>query len=155
MEQKRILELWVGFFVLLGLLALGMLAFRVGNLATANLGDAYTVTAEFSNVGGLKSKAPVTLAGVRIGRVAEIRVDRNNFRAEVVMALSRTYDNLPADSTARILTSGILGEQYIGLEPGGDEVVLKDGDEILLTQSALVLENIVGQVLYQVTGGDK
>jgi len=155
MEQKRILELWVGFFVLLGLLALGMLAFRVGNLATSNLGDVYSVTAEFGNVGGLKAKAPVTLAGVRIGRVAEIRVDRDNFRAEVVMSLSRTYDNLPSDSTARILTSGILGEQYIGLEPGGDETVLKDGDQILLTQSALVLENIVGQVLYQMTGGKK
>jgi phospholipid/cholesterol/gamma-HCH transport system substrate-binding protein len=154
MQQKRILELWVGFFVLLGLLALGMLAFRVGNLATANLGDVYTVTAEFGNVGGLKTKAPVTLAGVRIGRVSEIRVDRDNFRAQVVMTVSSAYDNLPADSTARILTSGILGEQYVGVEPGGEETVLKDGDQILLTQSALVLENLVGQVLYKMTGGD-
>jgi phospholipid/cholesterol/gamma-HCH transport system substrate-binding protein len=148
MVSRRTLELWVGVFVAAGLLALGMLAFKVGNLSTAEIGAGYTVTAEFDNIGGLKVKAPVTLAGVRIGRVAKIAVDRSNFRAVVTMNIADNYNNLPADSAAMIQTSGVLGEQYVAVSPGADTKVLKDGDRIMLTQSAVVLENLIGQFLY-------
>lgn len=148
MMQKRSLELWVGLFVAAGLLALGILAFKVGNLSSAEVADAYKIEAYFDNIGGLKVRAPVNLAGVRIGRVADIYVDKATFRAVVVMDVSGRYDNLPTDTTAMIQTSGVLGEQYVALEPGGDETFLKEGDRIILTQSALVLENLIGQFLF-------
>lgn len=149
MVRRRTLELWVGIFVAIGLLSLGVLAFKVGNLGTADVGDSYNLEAYFDDIGGLKVKAPVTLAGVRVGRVSAISVDKDSFRAVVVLKLSRRYDNLPTDTTAMIQTSGVLGEQYVALEPGADESRLKDGDRIVLTQSALVLENLIGQFLYK------
>jgi phospholipid/cholesterol/gamma-HCH transport system substrate-binding protein len=146
--QRSTLELWVGVFVAAGLAALAMLAFKVGNLTAAEVSNGYRVTAEFDNIGGLKVKAPVTLAGVRIGRVTGISIDRNRYRAVVEMNIDGSYDNVPQDSSASILTSGLLGDQYIGLEPGGSEENLKNGDQILTTASALVLEKLIGQFLF-------
>ena len=146
--RKSVLELWVGLFVAAGLAALAMLAFKGGNLTTADVTDGYRVTALFDNIGGLKVKAPVTLAGVRIGRVSAIALDKDRFRATVDINLDGRYQNIPKDSSASILTSGLLGDQYIGLEPGGADENLKPGDRIETTASALVLEKLIGQVLF-------
>ncbi len=146
--NRKTLELWVGLFVAAGLLAIAMLAFKVGNLATADVLNAYIVKARFDNVGGLKVKSPVTMAGVRIGRVSGISFDNGKYQAVVTMAIDGRYQKIPADSSASILTSGLLGEQYVGFEPGGDERFLKDGDELMITQSALVLEKMIGQFLF-------
>lgn len=148
MINRKSLELWVGLFVAAGLLALAMLAFKVGNLTTADVVDGYKVKANFDNVGGLKIKAAVTVAGVRVGRVTGIAFDSNKYQATVTMDLDGKYKNIPVDSSATILTSGLLGDQYVGLEPGGAEEYLKDGDAIRTTQSALVLEKLVGQVIF-------
>lgn len=148
MLNRKSLELWVGLFVAAGILALGMLAFKVGNLTSADVMDGYRVKARFDNVGGLKAKAAVTMAGVRIGRVSAIGFDSNKYQAEVIMDIDGRYKNIPKDSSASILTSGLLGDQYIGIEPGGDEAYLKNGDIFLRTQSALVLEKLIGQVIF-------
>ena len=148
MINRKSLELWVGLFMAAGILALAMLAFKVGNLTTADVVDGYQVKANFDNVGGLKVKAAVTVAGVRVGRVTGIAFDSNRYQAVVTMDIDGQYKNIPADSTANILTSGLLGDQYIGVEPGGEETYLKNGDTILRTQSALVLEKLVGQVIF-------
>ena len=152
MISRKSLELWVGLFVAAGILALAMLAFKVGNLTTTDVVDGYRVKANFDNVGGLKVKAAVTVAGVRVGRVTGIAFDSNKYQAVVTMDIDGQYKNIPVDSTANILTSGLLGDQYIGLEPGGEEKYLKDGDAILRTQSALVLEKLVGQVIFNKAG---
>ncbi len=146
--NRKVLEMWVGVFVAAGLLALAMLAFKVGNLATADVKDAYTIKARFDNIGGLKVKSPVTMAGVRIGRVSEISFDNGRYQAVVTMSIDGRYRKIPSDTSASILTSGLLGEQYVGLEPGGADDYLKDGDSVQLTQSALVLEKMVGQFLF-------
>ena len=148
MINRKSLELWVGLFVAAGILALAMLAFKVGNLTSADVMNSYKVTALFDNVGGLKVKAAVTMAGVRIGRVSAITFDSKNYQALVTMDIDGRYQNIPKDSSASILTSGLLGDQYIGIEPGGDEASLKNGDRFLRTQSALVLEKLVGQVIF-------
>jgi phospholipid/cholesterol/gamma-HCH transport system substrate-binding protein len=148
MLSRKSLELWVGLFVAAGILALAMLAFKVGNLTSSDVLDGYKIRANFDNVGGLKVKAAVTMAGVRIGRVSGIAFDADRYQAVVTMDVDGRYMNIPMDSTANILTSGLLGDQYIGVEPGGEETYLKDGDTILRTQSALVLEKLVGQVIF-------
>lgn len=153
MQQKKVLELWVGIFVAAGLAALAVLAFQVGDIGGGDVSQAYQLQARFSNVGGLKVKAPVTMAGVRIGRVASIQFDRDRYQALVTVAIDGRYDNIPDDASASILTSGLLGEQYIGIEPGGSETYLKHGSEIQLTQSAMVLENLIGQVMVRLTEG--
>lgn len=155
MMNRQTVELWVGLFVAAGIAALVMLAFKVGNLTTAQVLDGYTIKARFENIGGLKVKSAVTLAGVPIGRVKNITVDKDHYQAIVEMEIDGRYRNIPTDSSASILTSGLLGEQYIGLEPGGAEEYLKDGDTILITQSALVLEKLVGQVLVKLTEADQ
>jgi phospholipid/cholesterol/gamma-HCH transport system substrate-binding protein len=147
MISRKSVEIWVGVFVAAGLFALGVLAFRVGNLTTADVVDGYKVEARFENIGSLKVKSPVTVAGVRIGRVAQISFDSDTYQARVVMNLDGRYKNLPTDTGASILTSGLLGEQYIELEPGGAEEYLKDGSRIKVTQSAMVLEKLVGRVM--------
>ncbi|MEJ2106939.1 MAG: outer membrane lipid asymmetry maintenance protein MlaD [Acidiferrobacteraceae bacterium] len=153
MVQKRTVELWVGIFVAGGLLAVAMLAFRVGNLGSADVSNPYVVTAKFQNIGGLKVKAAVTMAGVRIGRVTNIGFDPRNYEAIVSMSIDGKYKNIPDDASASILTSGLLGEQYIGIVPGGSDQYLKNGSQITLTQSALVLENLIGQVMVKLTEG--
>ncbi len=152
--QKGAIELWVGVFVVAGIAALGVLAFKVGNLSGADIKDGYKITARFSNIGGLTVKAPVTLAGVRVGRVSEIRINRDTYNAVVEMNIERQYDNLPKDTSASILTQGLLGAQYVGLEPGGDEEHLKDGERIEITQSAVVLEQLIGQFLFSKAEGE-
>jgi phospholipid/cholesterol/gamma-HCH transport system substrate-binding protein len=152
MINRNSLELWVGLFVAAGILALAMLAFKVGNLTSADVMNSYKVTARFDNVGGLKVKAAVTVAGVRIGRVSAIAFDNKKYQALVTMDIDGRYQNIPKDSSASILTSGLLGDQYIGIEPGGDDVALKSGDTFLRTQSALVLEKLVGQVIFNKAG---
>ncbi|HEX4896649.1 MAG TPA: outer membrane lipid asymmetry maintenance protein MlaD [Solimonas sp.] len=145
--QSRALEILVGFFVCLGVAAVFVLTFRVASLESVTKGETFSVTAMFENIGGLKPGAAVTMAGVKIGRVREIVIDPENFEARVSMDLAQSYNTIPEDSNAKILTAGLLGEQYIGLEPGGAEDSLKEGSRIKFTQSALVLENIIGQFL--------
>ena len=145
-ENKQ--ELWVGLFVALGIAALAFLAFRVGNLSDTSVAKGYRVTAGFNEIGGLKVKAPITLAGVRVGRVTDIKIDKQRYRAEVELTIDGYYNNLPRDSSASILTAGLLGDKYIGLEPGGSEENLKEGDRIETTTSGLVLEKLVGQLIF-------
>ena len=141
------LDLWVGLFVCAGIGALLVLALKVGNMSGFSVADTYMVYAEFDNVGGLKPRAPVKSAGVVVGRVSEVSFDNESFRARVTLHVDKRY-KFPKDSSASILTSGLLGEQYIGMDGGGDEQMLKEGDRLLITQSAVVLEKIIGQFLY-------
>lgn len=145
--NRSTIDLWVGIFVAVGLGALLFLALKVGNLASFSTAETYQVHAKFSNIGGLKVRAPVKSAGVVVGRVAEIRFDNESFEAVATMTLDAGY-RFPRDSSAKILTSGLLGEQYIGLEAGGNPEMLKDGDRLRLTQSAVVLENLISQFLF-------
>jgi phospholipid/cholesterol/gamma-HCH transport system substrate-binding protein len=139
-------DAWVGFFVLLGGAALLFLALKAGNLLSLSFDDTYQVSARFDNIGGLKPNAAVKSAGVVIGRVESISFDDKTFQAKVVLNLHKGT-LFPKDSSAKILTSGLLGEQYIGLEPGADEKNLASGDIIRQTQSAAVLENLIGQFI--------
>jgi len=145
---KNKTDFLVGLFVLLGALALAFLALRAGNLSAFSFAPTYTLTAQFDNVGGLKARAPVKSAGVVVGRVTGIQFDNAQFQAIVKLEIERGYE-FPADSSASILTSGLLGEQYIGLEAGGDERNFAHGERITYTQSAIVLENLIGQFLYR------
>lgn len=145
--ERTTLDLWVGLFVVAGIAALVMLAMKVGNLSTYNVSESYEVHAYFSNIGGLKPKASVKSAGVLVGRVTEISLDTERYEAKVVMSLDKRYQ-FPKDTFASILTSGLLGEQYIGLAPGGDEAMLKQGDRLSNTQSAVVLEDLIGKFLF-------
>lgn len=148
MERIKAIEIGVGLFVVAGLAALFMLAMQVSNLGSMSDDQGYEIIARFENVGGLKVRSPVSVGGVRVGRVAAIDFDMSTFEAVVRMRLSQGYDKFPNDTSARIFTAGLLGEQYVALEPGGSEDVLKAGDEVRLTQSALVLEQIIGQFLF-------
>lgn len=145
--ERTTLDLWVGMFVVGGIAAMVMLAMKVGNLGTYNVSDTYQVHAYFSNIGGLKPKASIRSAGVLVGRVTSISLDTERYEANVVMSLDKRYQ-FPKDTFANILTSGLLGEQYIGLMPGGDTEMLKDGDEMKQTQSAMVLEDLIGKFMY-------
>ncbi|MBV8261461.1 MAG: outer membrane lipid asymmetry maintenance protein MlaD [Paraburkholderia sp.] len=145
--KKNALDFWVGLFVVLGFIALLFLALKAGNMSSLSFQRTYAVKLKFDNIGGLKPRAPVKSAGVTVGRVASIGFDSNTYQALVTINLDQQYQ-FPKDTSAKILTSGLLGEQYIGLEPGGDPEMLKDGDTISMTQSAIVLENLIGQFLY-------
>jgi phospholipid/cholesterol/gamma-HCH transport system substrate-binding protein len=143
---RKGIETLVGLFVLLGLLALVVLALQAANLGASGGGATYSVQARFDNIGGLKPRAPVRVAGVTVGRVKSIGVDPKTFPGVVTLDIEKAY-SLPKDTAAKILTSGLLGDQYIGLEPGGDDASLAAGDTIAQTQSAVVLENLIGQFL--------
>ena len=145
--QRSKNDIWVGLFVLLGGLALLFLAMQSANLLTLSFQSNYRVTAKFDNIGGLKPKAALKSAGVVVGRVESITFDDKSFRALVTLAIESRYA-FPKDSSLKILTSGLLGEQYIGIEPGAEEKLLGDGDKLSATQSAVVLENLIGQFLY-------
>ncbi|MEQ1592274.1 MAG: outer membrane lipid asymmetry maintenance protein MlaD [Thiobacillaceae bacterium] len=145
--NKTILDLWVGLFVIAGIGALLFLALKVGSMSAVNATDSYQVQAAFNNIGGLKARAPVKSAGVVVGRVADISFDNAAYEAIVTLRIDKRYA-FPKDTSAAIMTSGLLGEQYIGIEAGGDSVKLKDKDRITITQSAVVLENLIGQFLY-------
>lgn len=156
MTQSRTLEIWVGIFVVLGGAALLMLAMKVSNLSDLYADAGYVVTAKFQNVGGLKVKSPIKMGGVRIGRVVDIHFDEATFKAIVTMRIDDHYRKIPTDTSASIFTAGLLGEQYIGLEPGGEESYLQDRGEIMpgLTQSAVILEQLIGQFLYRAAADD-
>jgi phospholipid/cholesterol/gamma-HCH transport system substrate-binding protein len=142
---KRI-EILVGGFVLLGLLGLVFLALQAANLGSAGGGDAYALTASFDNIGGLKPRGPVRAAGVTVGRVKSIQLDPKTFQGVVTLDIDKGY-RFPRDTSAKILTNGLLGDQYVGLEPGGDDKNLAAGEAIVQTQSAVVLENLIAQFL--------
>jgi phospholipid/cholesterol/gamma-HCH transport system substrate-binding protein len=148
MKQTKTTELMVGVFIVAGVAALFVLAMKVSNLSSFSQADGYTLTARFENVGGLKVRSAVTAGGVRVGRVAHIDYDSGRFEAVVTLDLDSKYDDFPDDTSASIYTSGLLGEQYIALEPGGSENLLSDGSEIEMTQSALVLEKLVSKFLF-------
>ncbi len=149
--KKSLTEFWVGLFILAGIAAIVSLAFRVDSASIFEIEDDYKVYATFENIGGLNIKAPVTIAGVNIGRVSAITVDMDNFSAKVEMTISDKFARIPIDSSARILTSGLLGAQYIGLEQGGEDIFLKSGDLIEFTQSSFSLEDVIGEFLFRVT----
>lgn len=148
MAQTRLLELVVGLFVCLGVAAIFIITLRVSSLQGFGTGPTYTVTAAFENVGGLKPGARVEIGGVGIGRVTGIHYDQKSFQAIATMQINDRYNQIPKDSSASILTAGLLGEQYVGLTPGGSLKSLTDGNRIKFTQSALILERIIGQVLF-------
>jgi phospholipid/cholesterol/gamma-HCH transport system substrate-binding protein len=152
---NRSIELGVGVFVLAGFAALMFLALKVGNLGFGSAAASYTVSAEFNNIGSLKVRAPVRAAGVTVGRVVGIDFDSARYQARVSIALDDAY-RFPTDTSASVLTSGVLGENYVGLDAGAEEALLADGDTIQITQSAVVLEQVIGRFLYdkaQDTGG--
>ncbi|MBT9610758.1 MAG: outer membrane lipid asymmetry maintenance protein MlaD [Aquabacterium sp.] len=151
--QKWKHDVWVGLFVLLGAAAILFLALKAGNLLTLNFEQGYTVVARFDNIGGLKSKAAVRSAGVVVGRVGNIAFDTKGYQAQVELKLNKDVV-FPKDTSAKILTSGLLGEQYIGLEPGYGETNLAQGDTIKSTQSAIVLENLISQFLFSKAADD-
>jgi phospholipid/cholesterol/gamma-HCH transport system substrate-binding protein len=150
----RMMEIWVGVFVAAGLASLFMLAMRVSNLSGLDSQDGYKVTASFENIGGLKVRSPVSASGVRVGQVSDIRYDNGTYRAEVVLQIGSQYNQFPTDTSASIFTAGLLGEQYISLAPGAEEEMLKEGDTITLTESAIVLERLIGQFLYSKAAGE-
>lgn len=154
MLQTKTIEIIVGIFVLLGLAALLMLSMKVSNLSTLGETNGYRIEAEFLNIGGLKTRSPVKMAGVVIGRVADIYIDSDTYNAVVVMNISNDYKNIPEDTSASIFTAGLLGEQYISLEPGGSETFLNEGDQITITSDAVVLEQVIGQFMYNQAASD-
>src|SRR5260221_3526341 len=152
--NRSTIDLWVGIFVAAGFAALLFLSLKVANLASFSTSQVYQVQAKFANIGGLKVRGPIKSAGVVVGRVADIRFDNESFEAIVTMNLETEF-RFPRDTTAKILTSGILGEQYVGLEAGGDGGVLKSGDRLRLTQSAVGLENLISPFLFNKAAGGK
>lgn len=147
MTRRKIIEIWVGVFVLLAMISLIMIALKVSNFQGLQEKPTYQINALFSNIGGLKVRSPVKISGVVVGRVSDISVDKMTYQARVKMEIYKDYDELPLDTSASILTSGLLGDQYIGLEPGADDVYLREGDQLDLVQPALVLEELIGQFL--------
>jgi len=148
------MDIWVGIFAAIGIAATVFISLRVANLASATSGATYQVTAEFSNIGGLKVRAPVKSAGVVVGRVSDIRLDTGNYMAIVTLDLEQRYP-FSKDTSASILTSGLLGEQYVGLEIGGEEEQLQNNDRIMLTSSAMVLESLIGEFMFDKAGENK
>ncbi len=145
--SRKLIDLWVGFFVLFGFAAVLFLALRVGNVSSANFAETYQLTAKFDNIGGLKVRGPVKSAGVVVGRVTEIGFDPETYEAVVKVTIDSRY-RFPKDTFASILTAGLLGEQYIGLDAGGEEKMLKGGDVLAKTQSAVVLEKLISQFMF-------
>lgn len=155
MQQTRSVEIGTGLFVLLGMSALFFLTMQTTGGQNFSADDTYVVEARFENVGSLKARAPVAMSGVTIGRVTDVSFDAAMLEAKVVFVIDSQYSKIPDDSDASILTAGLLGSQYIGLQAGGSDTYLEDGDEILFTQSAIVLENLIGKFLVNAgSGGD-
>ncbi len=157
MLRSKEIEIWVGIFVTLGLVALMVLAMKVSHLGNVFADTGYAITARFENIGGLKVRAPVKMGGVRIGRVSAIRFDDEKYQALVTMHIDPQYSRIPVDTSASIFTAGLLGEQYISLVPGAEEEYLSDSHELDpgLTQSAVILEQLIGQFLYNTAANSK
>ena len=145
--NRTVLDLWVGFFVAIGIAAVMFLALKVGNLSSSHLSETYVLQAKFDNIGGLKVRGPVKSAGVVVGRISDIRFDSETYEAVVTMTIDGRY-RFPKDTFASIFTAGLLGEQYVGLDAGGDEKMLQAGDTVAKTQSAVVLEKLISQFLF-------
>jgi phospholipid/cholesterol/gamma-HCH transport system substrate-binding protein len=152
--NRAAIDLWVGLFVAIGLAALLFLALKVGNLSSTDVGETYAIQARFDNIGGLKVRAPVKSAGVVIGRVGEIRFDAENYTALVSMQIDKRYQ-FPRDTFATINTSGLLGEQYVGFDVGGDAEMIKAGEVMKKTQSAMVLEKLISQFMFDKAAQDE
>ncbi len=148
------MEVWVGIFAFIGIAGLVFLAYEVSSLSHTTGENTYSVTAKFTNVGGLKARSPVTISGVKIGEVTSIAYDQEIYEAVVIMAIENKYNKIPEDTSASIFTAGLLGEQYIGLDPGGSEDYLADESEIDITQSAIVLEKVIGEFLFSQTADE-
>ncbi|HED17386.1 MAG TPA: outer membrane lipid asymmetry maintenance protein MlaD [Gammaproteobacteria bacterium] len=148
MHDTRNREIAVGIFVAIGLAALLMLSLQVSNISNFTGGEGYTLSARFDNIGGLKVKSPVRIGGVRIGRITDISYDEKIYEAVVTMRIQQQQNRIPDDTIANIYTAGLLGEQYIGLEPGGSETFLTNGDEFSETTSAIVLERLIGEAIF-------
>ncbi len=155
MRQTKAVEISVGLFVASGIVALFVLAIKMSNFSSFDNGAVYDVTARFDNIGGLKERSPVSMGGVKIGQVSNITLDSQTYEAVVTLSINSQYAALPLDTSASIFTAGLLGEQYIALEPGGEETYLANGGELQLTQSALVLEQLIGQFLFNAGGDDE
>lgn len=149
MQHTRTQDTLVGLFVASGIVGLFFLALQVSNLSSFAAEDTYLITARFTNSGGLKVKSPVSVAGVRIGRVSAIRLDQQTFESIVEMSIDSRFNTLPDDTSATIYTAGLLGEQYVNLEPGGSDEYLKGGSQVEITQSAIVLEEVIGKYLFK------
>lgn len=147
MKTRAGIEIWVGLFVAAGVAALFMLAMKASNLTAVSTADAYQVSARFDNIGGLQVRSPIRASGVLVGRVSRIQYDDRTYQAIVTLNIENRFDTFPTDTTASIFTAGLLGEQYISLTPGAEEVNLKDGDLIEITDSAIVLERLIGQFM--------
>ncbi|BBP43215.1 outer membrane lipid asymmetry maintenance protein MlaD [Thiosulfativibrio zosterae] len=152
MSRQKIVEVWVGAFVLMSLIALSVIAFKVSNYQGLQERATYEISGLFSNIGGLKVRAPVKISGVVVGRIKSIEVDAKTYQALVKMDIYQDFNQLSSDTSGVILTSGLLGDQYVGLEPGGSDELLKNGDRLELTQPALVLEELIGQFLTKFSG---
>jgi phospholipid/cholesterol/gamma-HCH transport system substrate-binding protein len=153
--QRRSYAVGTGLFIILGFAALAYLATQTTSLVNVSQGDSYTLKARFTNVGQLKDRAPVKLAGVRIGSIKSIQLEPQKLDALVTLSIDKRYNQIPEDSSASVLTSGLLGDQYIGIEPGGSPDSLRNGDELILTQSAVQLEDLIGKFLVNGSPGDK
>jgi len=147
MTQRRSYQVGTGLFILLGFGALAYLATQTTSVANFSQGPSYTLKARFDNIGQLKLRAPVKLAGVRIGSVASIALDPTSLEAQVAISIDQRYQDIPDDSSASIFTSGLLGDQYVGIQPGGSPDMFRDGDEFVLTQSSMQLEDLIGKFL--------
>lgn len=155
MLSQRFVEMLVGLFLLFAILALSVLAFKVSGLTSLFPAKSYEITADFEDIGGLKVRAPVKIGGVQIGQVSAITLDRTTFKAKVTMAIEDQFNDIPEDSSAGIFTSGLLGDNYIAITPMYSETVMKNGSAFEYTNSAMVLEKLIGQFLYKVGGSDK
>lgn len=147
--REKTLEIWVGLFIVAAAIALMVLSFRVSGLTDELISDSYHVVATFDNIGGLKVRAPVKIAGVRIGQVSDIALDPKTYRAKVILAVEKDSARLPTDTSASILTAGLLGANYVELSPGFDDTTLKENDQITSTHPALILEELIGQFLFK------
>ena len=152
--STRVIEIIVGLFVAAGLAAFFMLAMQVSNLTSFSGDNGYHVNASFENIGGLQVRSPVKAGGVTVGRVVAIKYDNKSYQADVTLQIEQAFNRFPVDTSASILTAGLLGEQYIGLQPGAEEEYLKDGDKLQITESAMVLERLIGQFLYNKASGE-
>lgn len=154
MTKSRVIETVVGVFVVIGLLALVAMALQVSNLSGFGSTEGYSVQARFENIGGLKVRSAVKMSGVKVGEVSGIELDPGTYEAVVTLSIDPRYDEIPADTTAEIYTAGLLGEQYVALSPGGDDLLLEEGGDILITSSAVVLEQVISRFLYNKAAGE-
>lgn len=155
MRQQRMVESCVGIFIIFAFIALSLLAFKISGLTSLFSSDSYIISANFDEIGGLKVRSPVKISGVQIGEVSQIILDPSTFRAVVKMRIQTQFNDIPDDSSAGILTSGLLGDNYVAISPMYNNTFLKNNSQIQVTRSAMVLEKLIGQLIYKVGNGDQ